>query len=90
MAAAVLPATSPLPHPLPPCPPAALQSYSVQEALSTNVLHEHNCYMEFGIFCFKKVLTLLQNARCWVHSYPFYPDRMAMANLIAGDMRAGQ
>jgi hypothetical protein len=33
------------------------------------------------------VLTLIQNARCWVHAYPYYPDRMAMANLLAADSR---
>jgi hypothetical protein len=42
---------------------------------------------QFGIFFFKRVLTLIQNARCWVHAYPYYPDRMAMANLLAADSR---
>jgi hypothetical protein len=31
------------------------------------------------------VLSLIQNARCWVHAYPYYPDRMALANLLAAD-----
>jgi hypothetical protein len=65
--------------------PCCPQSHAVQEALTANVLREHNCYTEFGIFFFKKVLTLVQNAKCWLHAYPYYPDRMAMASLLAAE-----
>ncbi len=27
----------------------------------------------------------MQNAKCWLHAYPYYPDRMAMVSLLAAE-----
>ncbi len=52
----------------------------VSEALAAHALKEHNTHMQFVVFFFKKVLQVQQNAKSMVHSYPYYPDPLAIAN----------
>lgn len=61
--------------------------HELSAALTNNLRDEHNTAVEFVGGLYKKVLTPMQLARCMVHSYPVYPDALALATCIAAEHR---
>lgn len=57
--------------------------YDLSAALTGNLRDEHNTAVDFLGTLYKKVFTPMQLARIMVHSYPVYPDAMALATCIA-------
>ncbi|GLI60214.1 hypothetical protein VaNZ11_002283 [Volvox africanus] len=61
---------------------ASLTAHEAADRLRANLQREHNINMEFVVFVFKGVLEMLQIAKAAVHSYPYYPDVLAMSNVL--------
>lgn len=64
----------------------SLEAHDALSALKENLRREHNIHWEFNAGLFGKVMTKLQVAKAAVHSYPFYPDALGIANIIAVQM----
>eukprot|EP00879_Flechtneria_rotunda_P000924 GHRR01001053.1.p1 GENE.GHRR01001053.1~~GHRR01001053.1.p1 ORF type:complete len:872 (+),score=449.60 GHRR01001053.1:145-2616(+) len=63
----------------------ALDSY---EELKANVLAEHRAHMGFIVLMFKKVMSAMQVARAMCLSYPYYPDPLAITNVLQEQQQA--
>lgn len=61
---------------------ASLHSLEALDKLKENIVKEHNSHMEFVVFMFKSVMGVLQTARAMVASYPYYPDPLAISNIV--------
>eukprot|EP00198_Chlamydomonas_reinhardtii_P007378 XP_001696714.1 predicted protein [Chlamydomonas reinhardtii] len=68
---------------------SSLAAHEAADRLRANLQREHNINMEFVVFVFKGVLDLLQVATAAVHSYPYYPDVLAMANVLHAQQGGG-
>lgn len=63
---------------------ASLAAHEALDRLKENLRAEHNLHMDFVVFMFKNTMNPLQLAKSFVISYPFFPDPMAIATIIAG------
>lgn len=61
---------------------ASLHTLEALEKLKENIVKEHNIHMEFIIFMFKTVMGRLMTARAMIASYPYYPDPLAISNVL--------
>ncbi|KXZ45711.1 hypothetical protein GPECTOR_51g697 [Gonium pectorale] len=68
---------------------SSLAAHEAGDRLRANLQREHNINMEFVVFVFRGVLDLLQIAKAAVHSYPYYPDVLAMSNVLHAQTAGG-
>ncbi|GFR42821.1 hypothetical protein Agub_g3777, partial [Astrephomene gubernaculifera] len=69
---------------------SSLAAHEATDRLRANLQREHNVNMEFVVYVLRGVLDLMQIAKAAVHSYPYYPDVLAMSNVLFAQQQQHQ